>query len=100
MDQMLLLIRNPRKAIPSYHNMRWELDYATDWDSSYARIPDTYTERPSVEQWETWRDGNFDREIDEWFRFYDFWMQGGFMEKKMKRTPDVFIPRLTATLRR
>lgn len=80
MDQVLLLARNPRKAIPSYHTMRWELDYAKDWPSSYLRIPDTYMERPTVEKWEAWRDRRFKHEINSWFWFYDFWMQAGFME--------------------
>ena len=79
MEQVLILIRNPRKAIPSYHTMRFELDYATDWASSYLHIPDTYTERPAIEQWETWRDASFDREMDKWQFFYEFWMEGGFI---------------------
>ena len=41
MDQVVLLIRNPRRAIPSYHTMRWELDYAKDWGESFLHIPDT-----------------------------------------------------------
>ena len=82
MDQTLLLIRNPRRAIPSYHTMRWELDYATTWMQSYARIPDTYRERPTVKQWEKWRDRAAIWQADAWFDFYDFWMQSGFMEDK------------------
>jgi len=31
MDQVILLVRNPRWAIPSYHTMQFELGYATDW---------------------------------------------------------------------
>lgn len=80
MDQVIILLRNPRWAIPSYHNMRWELDYAKDWASSFARIPDTYTERPAVEQWEQWRDRRAKVEADRWYNFIDFWMTGGYME--------------------
>ena len=61
MDQMLLLMRDPRRAIPSYHTMRWELDYAKNWLESFVRIPDTYRERPTVEKWESWRDSRFNR---------------------------------------
>ena len=77
MDQVLLLIRNPRWALPSYHNMRWELDYAKDWASSYVRIPYTYTDRPAVTMWESWREDHYDTEIDRWSNYIDFWMQGG-----------------------
>lgn len=80
MDQVLLLMRNPRKAVPSYHTLRWELDYAKDWASCFRRIPDTYMERPPVNKWEAWRNGKAFGEIDSWFAFHDFWMQGGFVE--------------------
>ncbi len=80
MDQVLLLIRNPRRAIPSYHTMRWELGYATDWPSSYLHIPNTYMKRPTVEQWELWRDIHANREIDSWYNFYNFWSQAGYNE--------------------
>jgi hypothetical protein len=82
MDQVILLLRNPRGAIPSYHNLRFELDYASDWQSSYLRIPDTYTLRPTVERWEQWRDDHLKVEMDRWFNFIDFWMTGGFVEWK------------------
>jgi len=80
MDQVLILMRNPRRSIPSFHTMRWELDYAKDWLSSWYRQPDTYRERPTVEMWEKWRDAKFNKEIDNWFNFYDFWMSAGFSE--------------------
>ena len=81
MDQVVLLIRNPRWAIPSYHTMRYELDYARDIPSSLLRIPDTYTERPAVNKWETWRDGRLNIEMNRWSTFIDFWLQGGFQER-------------------
>ena len=77
MDQMVMLIRNPRFAIPSYHTMRYELDYSKNWDESYSRINYTYTERPEVEEWIPWRDRKFDDELDYWANFTDFWMTGG-----------------------
>ncbi len=82
MDQVILLLRNPRWAIPSYHNMRWELDYSRDWPSSALRIFDTYTERPTVDRWESWRDGRVNIEMNRWHNFVDFWMTGGFLEWK------------------
>lgn len=78
---MLVLIRNPRRAIPSYHTMRWELDYSKTWQQSYLRIPDTYTERPTAKQWEMWREVHFHWQIEAWVWFYDFWMQAGFMDQ-------------------
>mmetsp|Transcript_9451 Transcript_9451/g.13881 ORF Transcript_9451/g.13881 Transcript_9451/m.13881 type:complete len:348 (-) Transcript_9451:103-1146(-) len=77
MDQVVLLTRNPRWAIPSYHTMRYELDYSDGWSESYIRIPYTYTERPTVAVWESWRDAHFDTEMERWANYIDFWMSGG-----------------------
>jgi hypothetical protein len=78
MDQVILLVRNPRWAIPSYHNMRYELDYAADWASSYVRVPFTYTDRPAILNWLQWRNANFGYEMNNWAYQIDFWMSGGF----------------------
>ncbi len=64
--------------------MRFELDYATDWASSYINIPYTYTERPAITQWESWRDSHFNSEVTRWANYIDFWMQGGYEESKDK----------------
>jgi len=77
MDQVILLIRNPRYAIPSYHTMRHEIDYSDGWDKSFSRTDWTYTMRPPIKVWEEWRDVRFDTEIDLWGWFIDFWMQNG-----------------------
>mmetsp|Transcript_22818 Transcript_22818/g.33815 ORF Transcript_22818/g.33815 Transcript_22818/m.33815 type:complete len:345 (+) Transcript_22818:56-1090(+) len=77
MDQAIVLMRNPRWALPSYHTMRFELDYSTNWGESYLRIPFVYTMRPAVALWETWRDENFEAELQSYVDFINFWMQGG-----------------------
>ena len=82
MNQVILLLRNPRRAVPSYHTMRWELVYCKTWSACKLHIPDTCMKRPPVKRWEMWRDQLFNREIHSWYYFYDFWMQGGFMEHK------------------
>jgi hypothetical protein len=86
MNQVLLLVRNPRRAIPSYHTMRWELEYSTTYPKSKSRIPFTYRDRPEVDRWELWRDAKFDKEIDEWLNFYRYWLSGGIPkgEKEME----------------
>lgn len=82
MDQAIYLIRNPRWAIPSYHTMRYEIDYSTGWMESYIHRNFTYTVRPDVAEWEWWRDsGRFDREIKLWSEHIDFWLQDGFLKK-------------------
>lgn len=77
MNQVVLLLRNPRWAIPSFHTMRYELDFADDWLSSFYRIPYIYTERPAVALWNSWRDANFNIELQAYVDHLEFWMQGG-----------------------
>ena len=48
LDQTLFLIRNPRWALPSYHSMRFELDFANNWAESFSRIGLTYKQRAPV----------------------------------------------------
>lgn len=76
MDQVILLIRNPRWAIPSYHTLRYEIDYANNWYSTFTRLDYVYTRRPNILVWEGWRDENFAEEIKNWSDYIDFWMQG------------------------
>lgn len=77
MDQVILLVRNPRWALPSYHTMRYEIDFSNGWDESYSRIDYTYTMRPPTEMWAPWRDARFNTELDRWVWHIDFWMQDG-----------------------
>ena len=58
--------------------MRYELDYAQNWQTSYENIPNTYKERPSVTQWENWRNARANIEIRRWAQFIDFWMSGAY----------------------
>lgn len=77
MDQVILMVRNPRFAIPSYHTMKHELNWSQSWSYSFSRIPFTYTERSPVQGWNSWRDANFEREIENWCAYIDFWMEDG-----------------------
>jgi hypothetical protein len=87
MDQVILLVRNPRWAIPSYHTLRYEIEFSKGWDESYKRRNFTYKERAPVDLWIQWRDARFDREMDRWGWFIDFWMQDGL--KRAKNDGDV-----------
>ena len=77
MDDVVLLVRNPRYAIPSYFNMKNELEFSTTWDQSYLRRPFTYTYRGEVNHWINWRNRNWYRQMNKWCFQIDFWMEGG-----------------------
>ena len=76
MDQVILLIRNPRWALPSYHTMRYELDYSDSWLTTFHRLDFAYTSRPNINVWKDWRDEHFEEEVQAWADHVDFWMSG------------------------
>ncbi len=79
MKQVILLVRNPRWALPSYHHLLYEIEYSDSWIWSYLRQYKAYTKRPPIEDWLAWRDARFDVEIKKWGWFIDFWMEGGIV---------------------
>mmetsp|Transcript_22276 Transcript_22276/g.33796 ORF Transcript_22276/g.33796 Transcript_22276/m.33796 type:complete len:473 (+) Transcript_22276:86-1504(+) len=79
MDQTILLIRNPRWAIPSYHTFLYEVEYAHDWETAYQYLNLTFQGRDpdSMENWIKWRDYRFEEEMNLWCWFIDFYMENG-----------------------
>ena len=93
MDQVILLVRNPRWALVSYMNLLYEINYAQKWSEAYARHDFVYTVRPPVSEWLTWRELRFEAEIAWWGWFIDFWMEAGLMRDVFtheQTTPEIF----------
>jgi len=76
-DQVVLLIRNPRHAFPSYHTLLSEIHYAADWDTAAKYYLDIFKTKPTVANWIRWRDLLFHEELILWSEFIDYWMSGG-----------------------
>jgi len=77
MDQVIILIRNPRWAIPSFHNILSEINYAQSWDDVYKYIRQVFTARAPMANWIKWRDLKFDEEINLWAWHIDYYMERG-----------------------
>eukprot|EP00546_Thalassionema_frauenfeldii_P014291 CAMPEP_0178914684 /NCGR_PEP_ID=MMETSP0786-20121207/11572_1 /TAXON_ID=186022 /ORGANISM="Thalassionema frauenfeldii, Strain CCMP 1798" /LENGTH=504 /DNA_ID=CAMNT_0020587639 /DNA_START=87 /DNA_END=1597 /DNA_ORIENTATION=+ len=77
MDQTILLIRNPRWNIPSYHTLLYELEYAHDYVVAYENVFNAFTTRGPMENWLKWRDYRFHDEVNVWGYYIDFWMENG-----------------------
>ena len=88
MNQILLLVRNPRWALPSYHQTLVEIEFSTTWAQSYILRDEVYTRRPPLEDWYLWREQRFEVEIKKWGWFIDYWMEGGVLR-------DIFSNKLT-----
>jgi len=77
MDQVILLLRNPRWAIPSHNTISNELEYAHEWTVSERNIKNTFKKRAPLDYWINWRDLHFEDEIKLWAYHIDFWMENG-----------------------
>lgn len=88
MNQVILLVRNPRWALPSYQHLLHEIEYSVNWENSYARRHHVYTMRPPLDDWMVWREIRFNAEIKKWGWFIDYWMEAGLCR-------DIFTNELT-----
>eukprot|EP00547_Thalassionema_nitzschioides_P003528 CAMPEP_0194205572 /NCGR_PEP_ID=MMETSP0156-20130528/4806_1 /TAXON_ID=33649 /ORGANISM="Thalassionema nitzschioides, Strain L26-B" /LENGTH=624 /DNA_ID=CAMNT_0038931881 /DNA_START=29 /DNA_END=1900 /DNA_ORIENTATION=- len=77
MDQTIMLIRDPRWNIPSYHTLIYELEYAHDYVVAYDNVYNTFLLRAPLDNWIKWRDYRFQDEINLWGWQIDFWMEDG-----------------------
>eukprot|EP00548_Thalassiothrix_antarctica_P001167 CAMPEP_0194138644 /NCGR_PEP_ID=MMETSP0152-20130528/8393_1 /TAXON_ID=1049557 /ORGANISM="Thalassiothrix antarctica, Strain L6-D1" /LENGTH=414 /DNA_ID=CAMNT_0038836151 /DNA_START=170 /DNA_END=1414 /DNA_ORIENTATION=- len=77
LNRVILLIRNPRWALPSYHTLINELEYAHTWEMAYNELPDVFTRRAPMDLWIKWRDYRTEGEIELWGNHIDFWMYNG-----------------------
>eukprot|EP00546_Thalassionema_frauenfeldii_P006095 CAMPEP_0178919868 /NCGR_PEP_ID=MMETSP0786-20121207/14680_1 /TAXON_ID=186022 /ORGANISM="Thalassionema frauenfeldii, Strain CCMP 1798" /LENGTH=442 /DNA_ID=CAMNT_0020593855 /DNA_START=192 /DNA_END=1520 /DNA_ORIENTATION=- len=77
LDQVILLVRNPRWNIPAFHHYLHEVNYGQTFEEVYEHMYDIFSERSPLEEWIKWRDLNFENELNLWAYFIDFYMEGG-----------------------
>jgi len=77
LDQVILIIRNPRWAIPSFHRIISEMNYAQDWEGVYSFIDNLFGDEAPNANWIKWRDIKFEDEIKIWAWHIDYWMEEG-----------------------
>eukprot|EP00546_Thalassionema_frauenfeldii_P004477 CAMPEP_0178916868 /NCGR_PEP_ID=MMETSP0786-20121207/12906_1 /TAXON_ID=186022 /ORGANISM="Thalassionema frauenfeldii, Strain CCMP 1798" /LENGTH=294 /DNA_ID=CAMNT_0020590307 /DNA_START=303 /DNA_END=1183 /DNA_ORIENTATION=- len=77
LDQTILLVRNPRWAIPSFHNILSEINYGQEWHEVYPYLYNVFTKRAPIEDWVKWRDLKFEKEIELWGWHIDYYMEQG-----------------------
>mmetsp|Transcript_2226 Transcript_2226/g.2059 ORF Transcript_2226/g.2059 Transcript_2226/m.2059 type:complete len:329 (-) Transcript_2226:137-1123(-) len=63
-ERAFLLIRNPMKAIPSYHNFLYEFENKLE----------NHSTRAPVEAWIKWRDQFFISQLEVWKNHMEFWL--------------------------
>lgn len=77
LKEVIYVMRNPRWAIPSYHTLLHEIDYAHDCESAKEMLENVFTFRPPMWKWTRWRDLRFKDEIKLYEWHIDFWMENG-----------------------
>ena len=75
--EVIYVMRNPRWAIPSYHTLLHEIDYAHDCEAAHELIDNVFTLRPPEWKWQRWRDLRIEDEIKLYEWHIDFWMGNG-----------------------
>ena len=72
-----MVVRNIRRSMVEYHDILWDIGYATTFADASLNLHKLYAERPPLEDFLVWRD---DRVLDEihWYGwFIDYYMEGG-----------------------
>jgi len=77
LDQVIMVVRNPRWAIPSFHVVISEMNYAQDWEGVYSFIDSLFAQLAPNANWIKWRDLKFEDEINMWAWHIDYWMEQG-----------------------
>lgn len=76
-DQVVLVVRNIRRAMVEYHDILWDIGYAKTFEEAYARLENLYAERPPTNDFSAWRDLRVLDEIHWYGWVIDYYMEGG-----------------------
>ncbi|KAL7541756.1 hypothetical protein ACHAWF_007010 [Thalassiosira exigua] len=87
-DQVVMMVPNLRRSLVEYHDILWDLGYATTWEDTLDKRDNLFLASPSLEDYYEWRDARVLEEVRWYGWFIDYWMEGGLMR-------DVFSHRLT-----
>lgn len=87
-DQVILAVPSMRRSMIEYHDILWDLNYATTCLEARAMSGNLFENQAPEEKYHEWKDSRVMDEIH-WFGwFIDYWMEGGLMR-------DVFTHKIT-----
>ena len=78
-DQVVLVLRNPRRSIDEYHDILADIHYAKTWEEATDKIPDLFQGIIEADKYAMWRN---ERTMDEigWYGWLiDYWMEDGLL---------------------
>ncbi|KAL7546988.1 hypothetical protein ACHAWF_011430, partial [Thalassiosira exigua] len=79
-DQVVMVVPHIRRSMVEYHDILWDLGYATTWEEANQYRDNLYEDRPNtLEFYYDWRDARVLDEVHWYGWFIDYWMEGGLM---------------------
>lgn len=87
-DQTILMVPNVRRSMVEYHDILWDLGYATTWEDASLLSNNLFGAAPPLDDYYEWRDSRVQDEVHWYGWFIDYWMEGGLQR-------DIFTHRLT-----
>lgn len=72
-ERAFVVVRNPVKAIPSFHNFLYE----------FQNKLENHSLRAPVNEWIRWRDSAFSAEVKEWRKHIEYYMNGFAPDKRL-----------------
>ena len=78
-DQVVLILRNPRRSIDEYHDILADIHYAKTWEEATERIPDLFQGIIEADKYAMWRNERFMDEIGWYGWLIDYWMEDGLL---------------------
>lgn len=88
-DQVILMIPNIRRSMVEYHDILWDIGYATTWEDASLMKDNLFGNQPQVDEYYEWRDARVMDEVHWYGWFIDYWMEGGLRR-------DIFTHKLTS----
>lgn len=79
MYQTIIVLRNPMQTFIDYHNIKEEIKPAQNVEDmkKLNKTETVFSEEADISKWYTWRDAAFDRQMDLYGWFIEYWMDDG-----------------------
>ena len=78
-DQVILVLRSPRRLIDEYHDILVDINYAKTWEAATSMIANLYQGEVNEDKYTEWRDARVMDEIGWYGWLIDYWMEDGLM---------------------
>ena len=78
-DQVVLVLRSPRRLIDEYHDILVDINYAKTWEAATSMIANLYQGEVNEDKYIEWRDARVMDEIGWYGWMIDYWMEDGLM---------------------